>query len=90
MSNLDILDGITERIRETFEVKSAARDAAINQSRTLTQYCANAIRAVHRHEWETAQTRLQAAHQEADALRAQVADFPDLRRGGCYVCDGAR
>jgi translin len=89
MSNLDILDGITEEIRETFEAKSAARDAAINQSRTLIQYCANAIRAVHRHEWENAQTRLHAAHQQADALRAQVADFPDLYYSG-YTQDALK
>jgi translin len=89
MSNLDILDGITDKIRETFEAKNAARDAAINQSRMLTQHCANAIRAVHRHEWETAQKRLQAAHQEADALRAQVAAFPDLYYSG-YTQDALK
>ena len=85
MSNLDILDSITEKVRETFEAKNAARDAAINQSRTLIQHCANAIRAVHRHEWETAQTRLQAAHQEADRLRAQVAAYPDLSGYDVYM-----
>jgi translin len=89
MSNLDILDSITEKVRETFEAKNAARDAAINQSRTLIQHCANAIRAVHRHEWETAQARLQAAHQEADALRAQVADYPDLYHSG-YTQDALK
>jgi translin len=89
MSNLDILDGITDQIRETFEAKNVARDAAINQSRTLIQVCANAIRAVHRHEWDTAQTRLQAAHQEADTLRAQVAGFPDLYHSG-YTQDALK
>jgi translin len=89
MSNLEILDAIADRIRETFEVKNAARDAAINQSRTLTQYCANAIRAVHRHEWDSAQSRLQAAQQEANALRAQVVDFPDLYHSG-YTQDALK
>jgi translin len=89
MSNLDILDSITEKVRETFEAKNAARDAAINQSRTLIQHCANAIRAVHRHEWETAQARLQTAHLQADALRAQVADYPDLYHSG-YTQDALK
>jgi translin len=89
MSNLDILDRITDQVRETFEAKNAARDAAINQSRTLIRVCANAIRAVHRHEWETAQTRLHAAHQEANVLRAQVADFPDLYHSG-YTQDALK
>jgi len=89
MSYLDILDTIAEQIRETFEAKNAARDVAINQSRTLTQHCANAIRAVHRHEWETAQTRLQAAQQEANALRTLVAGFPDLYHSG-YTQDALK
>ena len=89
MNHLDILDTIAEQIRETFEAKNAARDVAINQSRTLTQHCANAIRAVHRHEWETAQNRLLSAQQEANALRTLVAGFPDLYHSG-YTQDALK
>jgi translin len=89
MSYLDNLEPIAEQIREIFEAKNAARDVAINQSRTLTQHCANAIRAVHRHEWETAQGRLQAAQQEANALRTLVAGFPDLYHSG-YTQDALK
>jgi translin len=86
---LDTLDGITEDIRAVFEAKNAARDAAITQSRALIQHCANAIRAAHRHEWDTAQDRLRYARQEVDALRAKVEEFPDLYHSG-YTQDALK
>jgi translin len=89
MSNLDILESISDDVRATCEAKSAARDTAINQSRTLIQYCANAIRAVHRHEWENAQERLGKAQEAADALRAQVDGYPDLYHSG-YTQDALK
>ncbi len=89
MNNLDILDTIAEHIRETFEAKSAARDAAIKQSRTLIQYCANAIRAVHRHEWDTARQRLDTAHEAANAIRSVVSGYPDLYHSG-YTQDALK
>ncbi len=89
MSHLDVLDTIAEEVRATFTAKSAARDAAINQSRKLIQHCANAIRAVHRHEWDTARERLDQARVEADILRAQVAEFPDLYFSG-YTQDALK
>jgi translin len=89
MSNLDILDGIADDIRQEFEAKNAARDAAINQSRMLIQHCANAIRAVHRQEWENAQQRLETARQAADEIRAQVSGYPDLYHSG-YTQDALK
>ncbi len=46
------IEEIAERIRLDFEARTAARDQALSQTRTLTRYCANAIRAVHRDEYE--------------------------------------
>jgi translin len=89
MSTIEQFDLIGDQIREVFESKNAARDAAINQSRTLIRYCANAIRAVHRHEWDEAQTRLETARQAADEMRAQVAAYPDLYHSG-YTQDALK
>ncbi|MBN2305467.1 MAG: haloacid dehalogenase [Anaerolineae bacterium] len=89
MSNLDALEPITEQIRAVFEAKTAARDAAINQSRTVIRHCANAIRAIHRHEWDTAHERLEQARQATDKLRADVADYPDLYHSG-YTQDALK
>jgi translin len=89
MSTIEQFDLIADQIREVFEAKNAARDAAINQSRTLIRYCANAIRAVHRHEWDDAQSRLETARQAADEMRAQVAAYPDLYHSG-YTQDALK
>jgi translin len=89
MTDLGALDAIADRIREDFEAKNAARDAAINQSRTLIRYCANAIRAVHRREWDAAQAGLATARQAADEIRAQVVDYPDLYHSG-YTQDALK
>src|SRR5260221_126547 len=47
---MDNLDTIADRIRANFTAKNAARDGALERSRTLIRHCANAIRAVHRDE----------------------------------------
>ena len=89
MSDLNILDTIAEEVRATFEAKNAARDAAISQSRSVIQHCANAIRAVHRHEWDTAKERLGNARQAVAEMRAQVEDYPDLYHSG-YTQDALK
>jgi len=87
--HLAVLDSIAEEIRATFEAKNAARDAAINQSRVVIKHCSNAIRAVHRHEWDIVQDRLDAARQEAETLCAQVDGYPDLYHSG-YTQDALK
>ena len=89
MNDLDALDTIAEQIREAFEAKNAARDEAIRRSRTLIQHCANAIRAVHRHEWETAHTRLNTAREAANTIRAVVSGYADLYHSG-YTQDALK
>jgi translin len=89
MNNLDILDTIVEDIRIQFEAKNTARDAAINLSRGLIQHCANAIRAVHRHEWDAARARLDTARDAANAIRAVVAEYADLYHSG-YTQDALK
>lgn len=88
-NHLDMLDVIADSIQEEFEAKTTARDAAINQSRIVIKHCANAIRAVHRHEWQTAQDRLATAKQEAETLCAQVDGYPDLYHSG-YTQDALK
>ena len=79
---MDTLEAIGERIRQHLEEKNAARDRALQRSRTLIRHCANAIRAVHRDEREVAREHLQTAHQLADELRQGLAAYPDLYHAG--------
>jgi translin len=83
------LDEIAERIRQDFDARTLARDQALTQTRTLTRHCANAIRAVHRSDFETAQVDLDAARQLAESLRAELTAYPDLYYAG-YTQDALK
>lgn len=83
------LNPITEPIRAALETKTAARDSAIAKSRETIRHCAEAIRATHRHEWATADAKLATAREAADAMRAAVADHPDLYHTG-YTQDALK
>ena len=69
-SNLDFAG---QQALHYLEQKHAARERALPKSRAAIRYCANSIRATHRHEFETASQLLQ----EAGRLLAEMAD--DLR-----------
>jgi translin len=86
---MDALDTIGERIRQHLEVKNGARDRALQRSRTLIRHCANAIRAAHRNERQAAGEHLAEARQLADALRAELAEYPDLYHAG-YTQDALK
>ncbi len=86
---MDKLETIAERIQFSFEARSTARDQALTQTRKLTRYSANAIRAVHRSEKDVAQTNLQQAHQLAETIRKNLKDYPDLYYAG-YTQDALK
>ncbi len=88
MTDDDLLP-ITEALRAVFIAKNAARDEAITRSRELVRHCSEAIRAVHRREWDSAQVKLETARAAADTLRAGVAGHPDLYYAG-YVQDALK
>jgi translin len=83
------LEGIAERIHTSMEARTATRDQALSQARTLTRYCANAIRAVHRKEWSLAKEHLGEARERASQLRANLQDYPDLYFSG-YTQDSLK
>ena len=72
------LEQIVEKIQQSFDMRTAARDQALAQSRALTRACALAIRAVHRGETDVMQAHLDEAHSLAGKLRNGLADYPDL------------
>lgn len=86
---MDRLEQISESIRQDFESQTAARDAALAQTRQLTRHCSQAIRAIHRDESEAADAELKAAAELAAALRAGLKDFPDLYFAG-YTQDALK
>lgn len=89
MAGIPNLEAISERIRAAFEIKNTARDQALARSRELIRYCAMSIRAVHRQEFDVAQQLLEQARQVADAMRADLAEHPDLYYAG-YTQDALK
>ncbi len=83
------LEQIAEGIRANFDAQTAARDAALAQTRQLTRHCAQAIRAIHRDERDNAAAELDAARELAVALVAGLKDFPDLYFAG-YTQDALK
>lgn len=79
---MENLEQIAEGIREAFEVRTQARDQALAQTRKLTRYCANAIRAVHRNEVDQITKNLEQARHLVESLQTNLKDYPDLYHAG--------
>jgi translin len=86
---MDNLDQIADRIRANFAAKNSARDTALERSRTLIRHCANAIRATHRNERDAAREHIAAAKEIVDAIRTDLAPYPDLYHAG-YTQDALK
>ena len=82
MSELKALDGIGERIIVYLDGKNAARDLALQRSRTMIRHCATAIRAAHRDERELSLNHLEQARQIKEALSEELEAYPDLYHAG--------
>lgn len=78
-----------DAIREDFTAKNTARDAAIARSRELIRRCAEAIRALHRRDWDDADAKLALVGAGADDMRAIVAGHADLYHSG-YTQDALK
>ena len=86
MDNLSLL---ADRVHQSFEARTRARDEALSQARTLTRHCAHAIRAIHRSEQDLAAEHLQAASEIVSALKRDLAIYPDLFFAG-YTQDAIK
>ena len=69
---------IAEAAHRDFEARTLARDAALTRSRALIRHSANAIRAIHRGESELAHEHLTEGRTIVDALKSDLAVYPDL------------
>jgi translin len=83
------IESIVAEAVAPIEASHAARERALSASRALVRQCANAIRAVHRAEFEPAEQLLREATQTAQALRAGLADHPGLLFAG-YTQDALK
>ena len=83
MSRLtDNLDSIAEQIRLSFSAKDTAREKALPLYREVIRHCSNAIRAVHRQEFDQAKGLLQSARNLLNEAEQAIADYSELSSTG--------
>ncbi len=82
-------NGIIEQAEAVFEARTKARDQALVQARQLTRLSAHTIRAIHRSEVDQAHTLLDEARAIVEALKTDLAGFPDLYFAG-YTQDAIK
>jgi translin len=83
--NLDFV----EDIRATLDSRFSAREQAIVGSREVIRSSANAIRALHRAEWDQAASLITRAAEGQATMMAAVAGHADLIHTG-FVADAAK
>lgn len=76
------LEEVAERIRQSFDSRTHAREQALAQSRTIIKFCAHAIRATHRNERDQALENLNLAQDLVKELKDNLSDYPDLYHAG--------
>lgn len=83
------LDDISEGIRRHFDERMEARERALPASRRAIRACANAIRAIHREEWDRAHRLMDEAKAAIDEGLEAVRDQPEIRFAG-YLQDAQK
>lgn len=90
MSGLtDKLDSIAEQVRLSLSAKDAAREKVLPLCREAIRYCSQAIRAVHRQEFEQAKELLQSARSLLDKIGQAITECNELGYTG-FVRDAQK
>lgn len=76
------LEQIGARVRSSLAAKHAAREKSLQLTRDVIFHCANAIRAVHRGEYENARGLLKSARACLQELNDVLAEHGDLFHSG--------
>jgi translin len=76
------LESIAEQIRQVMASKDAAREKALPLCRETIRHCSDAIRAMHRHEFDNATALLGSARSLLDSSEQAVAVYSELHSAG--------
>ena len=83
------LDQLTQPIRVELDAKFAAREVGYVKSREVIRASANAIRSLHRGQWETADELVTKAGTTLHEVQTVLGDHPDILHAG-FVHDAAK
>jgi len=90
MSGLtDNLEPIADRIRDELAAKDAAREKVLPRCRDAIRHCSQAIRAVHRQEFDKARELLKGARQLLGEAEKACSDYGELSYAG-FVRDAQK
>jgi translin len=82
VNSLDNLDSIAEQIQQALSAKDEAREKALPLCREAIRYSSNAIRAVHRQEFDQAAESLQSARSLLTEAEQAVAAHSEFNNTG--------
>jgi len=83
------LDSIASKIRQDFQAKDAAREKALPLCREAIRYCSNAIRALHRQEFDKARDMLGSAHKLVGEAKQSLATYSEMH-GSRFLLDAQK
>jgi len=75
---------MAEQIRRRFSAEDAARERVLPVCREVIRHCSQAIRAVHRHEFDQAGERLKSARQLLDEAGQAIVSYRELGSTGFF------
>lgn len=89
MFDLERFHEVCNGIRAQFDEKDAARERGLVLSREVVRNSANAIRAIHRRQFDDARTLLGTIHGLVGEMNRVLADYPDVKYAG-FVHDSQK
>lgn len=78
------LSAVADELRSRFDSKNKAREIGLSSSRSAIRACGNAIRALHRYEWDNAEKLIGEAESHLGEARTVLADHPDVLYAGFF------
>jgi translin len=85
----DTINEIGERVLSRLEATNGARERALAETRQIVRMSANAIRAVHRDDFDEAARLVGQAREMKDSLVAELREHPNIYWSG-YVQDAQK
>lgn len=83
------LSHLSDQLRTELDSKTEARERGLGASRSAIRACGNAIRSMHRLEFDEASALLEEAQGHLDTARSALADHPDMLHAG-FVHDAEK
>jgi len=83
---MESMKDICDEIRARFDKMDSARESALAASRKITRNSGDSIKAIHREEWEQAESLMKETREIVVFLHDSLAEFPSIYYSG-YVED---